>query len=84
MPFRFGHLSIWILDLFRISIFEFRILRFLKPVKVDHVRSGSQGGKSMRAMLLHELGGPVTFHQVDEPRVGHPRQRFGSGLREWD
>jgi len=24
----------------------------------------------MRAMLLHELGGPVTFKEVDEPRVG--------------
>ncbi len=24
----------------------------------------------MRAMLLHELGGPVTFNEVDEPRVG--------------
>ncbi len=24
----------------------------------------------MRAMLLHELGGPVTFSEVDEPRVG--------------
>jgi D-arabinose 1-dehydrogenase-like Zn-dependent alcohol dehydrogenase len=24
----------------------------------------------MRAMLLHELGGPVTFQEVDEPRVG--------------
>jgi len=24
----------------------------------------------MRAMLLHELGGPVTFKEVDQPRVG--------------
>jgi D-arabinose 1-dehydrogenase-like Zn-dependent alcohol dehydrogenase len=24
----------------------------------------------VRARLLHELGGPVTFHEVDEPRVG--------------
>ncbi len=24
----------------------------------------------MRAMLLHQLGGPVTFKEVDEPRVG--------------
>jgi D-arabinose 1-dehydrogenase-like Zn-dependent alcohol dehydrogenase len=24
----------------------------------------------MRAMLLHELGGPVTFKEVEEPRVG--------------
>jgi len=24
----------------------------------------------MKAMLLHELGGPVTFKEVDEPRVG--------------
>jgi D-arabinose 1-dehydrogenase-like Zn-dependent alcohol dehydrogenase len=29
-----------------------------------------EGGKTMRAMLLHELGGPVTFKEVDEPRVG--------------
>ncbi len=29
-----------------------------------------KGGKTMRAMLLHELGGPVTFKEVDEPRVG--------------
>jgi hypothetical protein len=36
----------------------------------------------MKAMLLHELGGPVTFHQVDEPRVGH---RGKDRVRpEWD
>jgi len=29
-----------------------------------------KGGKTVRAMLLHELGGPVTFKEVDEPRVG--------------
>ena len=29
-----------------------------------------KGGKTMRAMLLHQLGGPVTFKEVDEPRVG--------------
>jgi len=24
----------------------------------------------LRAMVLHRLGGPVTFKEVDEPRVG--------------
>ena len=52
----------------RYSNFEF--LKLLKPVKLAHASFGSQGGKPMRAMLLHELGGPVTFHEVDEPRVG--------------